>query len=241
MHVSRKYWYRNVRSTSWFSFRYFWFVWLGFIVLTAVIQYSLNFSDTSKNCETNALETINEIILAVNNCCECGTDTSGIHFPADYLIITYQFDADGGRDLDIRTGVSSPLSAGPLGYCNLSNHGDPYLFWSGDNTGTGVESCMIDLTRFGTNDVVTIDCSALWWRLRNSGDMSLDIRAFEEGSMALNGFQFVNSGGTESAFTSFDGNVSNAGSDCHKMEPVGTIVYNKKNKTLQFIPAQNNQ
>jgi hypothetical protein len=71
--------------------------------------------------------------------------------------------------------------------------------------------------------------------------MSLDIRAFEGGSMSLNGYQFVNSGGMESAFTSFDGNVTNAGSDCNKMEAVGTIVYNKKNKTLQFIPAQNNQ
>jgi hypothetical protein len=241
MHVSKKSWFKKIRSTSWLSFRYYWLIWVGFIALTALLSYYYQFTKDSKTCKTNSLETINEINRSLDNCCECGTDTTGIHFPADYLIITHQFDAEGGRDLDTKTVISSPLSAGPLGYCDLSNHGDPYLFWSGDNTGTGVESCLIDLIRFGTNDVVTIDCSALWWSRRNSGDMSLDIRAYEGGTMSLNGYQFVNSGGTESAFTSFNGNVLNVGPDCNKMEPVGTIVYNKKNKTLQFIPAQNNQ
>ncbi len=241
MHVSKKYWYRNIRAKSYFSFRYYWFVWLGFIALLALLIYFLQFAKEPKKCETNALDTIIEINRALDNCCECGTDTTGILFPADYLIITYQFDADGGRDLDTRTGISSPLNAGPLGFCNRAVNGSPYLFWSGDNTGTGVESCMIDLTKFGTNDVVTIDCSGLWWSQRNSGDMSLDIRAYEGGTMSLNGYQFINSGGTESAFTSFDGNVLNNGPNCPKMEPVGTIIYNKRNKTLQFNPAQNNQ
>ncbi len=100
---------------------------------------------------------------------------------------------------------------------------------------------MIDLTKFGPNDQITINCSALWWNVRNSGDMSLDIKAYEGGTMSLEGYQFVNDGGVQSAETSFNGNVHGEGGDCQKMEPVGNITYDKRNKRLHFEPTNNNQ
>jgi hypothetical protein len=199
MHVSRKFWFKNIRSASWFSFRYYWAAWIGLLSITAVVLYYLFKLPKKQNigCNQTSLTTIDEINRALDNCCDCYTDTSGLLFPADYLIITYQFDENGGRDLDTRTAITNPLSAGPLGFCDRSNSGEPYIFWSTDNTGTGVESCMIDLTKFGPNDQITINCSALWWNVRNSGDMSLDIKAYEGGTMSLEGYQFVNDGGVQ--------------------------------------------
>lgn len=240
MHVSKKSWYRKIRTGNWFSYRYYWFVFLAFIVSIISVYYFLFKRTQIETCETQSLEIIGNINSAFESCCKCGTAPSGLHFPADYLIITYQFSESGGRDLDTRTGISAPIVSGPLGYCDARD-GNPYLFWSRDNTGTGVESCMIDLTKFGPNDLVKIDCGGLWWSKRNNGDMSLDIKAYEGGTMSLQGYQFVNSGGQQSAQTSFSGNVRAYGGNCSKMEPIGTITYNKQNQTLHFEPINQNQ
>ena len=240
MHVSKKSWFKNIRSGNWFSFRYYWFVFLAFGLTSLALFYFLNKRNPVHTCQTQSLQIIENINVAFESCCKCGTAPQGLHFPADYLIITYQFSASGGRDLDTRTGISVPITSGPLGYCDRGN-GSPYLFCSSDNTVTGVESCMIDLTKFGTNDIVKIDCGGLWWSRRNNGDMALEIKAYEGGTMSLVGFQFVNSGGQESAQTSFRGNVSAYGGDCNKMEPIGTITYNKRDKTLHFEPINQNQ
>jgi hypothetical protein len=241
MHVIKKSWFRKIRTGNWFSYRYYWFVFLAFIVSSISIYYFLFKRNQIETCETQSLEIIGSINSAFESCCKCGTPEEGLHFPADYLIITYQFSSLGGKDLDTRTGISSPINAGPLGYCDRGTFGDPYIFWSGDNTGTGVESCMIDLTKFNANDVIQINCSGLWWSLRNNGDMSLDIKAYEGGTMSLHGYQFVNTGGQQSAETSFSGNVHASGGRCESMESIGTITYNKRNKTLQFDPINSLQ
>ena len=241
MHVSKKHWYKKIRSGNWFSFRYYWFVLTCFLLCSGIIAYLFITQKTTPSCNTSALNILKDVNTAFESCCKCGTPEEGLHFPADYLIITYQFSSLGGRDLDTRTGISSPLNVGPLGYCDQGTSGDSYIFWSGDNTGTGVESCMIDLTKFNANDVIQINCSGLWWSLRNNGDMSLDIKAYEGGTMSLHGYQFVNTGGQQSAETSFSGNVHASGGRCESMESIGTITYNKRNKTLQFDPINSLQ
>jgi hypothetical protein len=241
MHVSNKSWYRKIRTGNWFSFRYYWFVLIIFLFGSGFITYLLITQKRTPDCRNNSLTILKDINRAFESCCKCGTTEEGLHFPADYLIITYQFSSLGGKDLDTRTGISSPLNAGPLGFCDAGSSGNPYIVWSGDNTGTGVESCMIDLTKFSTNDVIQINCSGLWWSVRNNGDMSLDIKAYEGGAMSLVGYQFVNNGGQQSAETSFSGNVHANGSQCQNMESIGTITYDKRNKTLRFDPINSIQ
>jgi hypothetical protein len=240
MHVSKKHWYKKIRSGNWFSFRHYWFVLTCFLLCSGIIAYLFITQKTTPSCNTSALNILKDVNTAFESCCKCGTPEEGLHFPADYLIITYQFSESGGRDLDTRTGISAPIVSGPLGYCNARD-GSPYLFWSDDNRGTGVESCMIDLTKFGPNDLVKIDCGGLWWSKRNNGDMSLDIKAYEGGAMSLVGYQFVNTGGQQSAETSFSGNVHANGSQCQYMESIGTITYDKRNKTLRFDPINSIQ
>ena len=111
-----------------------------------------------------------------------------------------------------------------------------FLIWSGDNTGSGVESCLVDLTKFRPNDRVEVSCGALWYSTRNSGNMSIDIRAYKGGIMMKEGYQFVNSGGEETAFTSFSSNISLNNKDCMSNEIIGIISYDKQTESLFFTP-----
>jgi hypothetical protein len=154
-------------------------------------------------------------------------------------IITYHFDRSSGLDLDTKTEITSPRNIGPLGFFHRGNinKAKPHLIWSQDNTGYGVESCLIDLTQFGANDLVSAECSAVWYSNRLSGDMSLDVKAYEGGTMSLSNFQWSNTGGRQTAETSFEGNVKNTGQKVNLLEQVGKITYDKRKKKLTFEPA----
>jgi len=241
---TRKWWYRGIRSGSWFSFRYYWFAWLCFLLGSVLLLYFLYTQYQNKkvnHCADLSLKTIHSINDALDNCCNCqNEDTNNSHvFSADYLVITYQFDQNGGKDLDTKTEITTPTHIGPLGWGQGNNDMGAGLTWSGDNTGYGVESCFVDLTKFGTKDLVTIQCAAFWFSRRASGEMSLDVRAYEGGTMKLmHPFQFVNEGGNETAFVSFNGNVRAEGKNKNLAESIGYITYDKKTKRLTFNPAQ---
>jgi hypothetical protein len=241
---TRKWWYSRIRSGSWFSFRYYWFAWLCFLLGAGGLLYFVfrQFNYTpEQNCTTLSLHTIESINKALNKCCTCQNEDSikALVFPADFLVITYQFDQNGGRDLDTKTEIVTPTHVGPLGFFHKKNRlNSSSLLWSGDNTGYGVESFVIDLTKFGPNDLVSVDCSAIWYSIKASGQMSLDIRAYDGGQMTQSGYQFRNIGGVETAFTSFDGNVNARGKKASLLEFIGRISYNKREKRLAFNPAQ---
>jgi hypothetical protein len=240
---------------SWFSFRYYWFVWLMFIGLSALLLYLIRKSYIEETCDTTPIyNSINRIDSLLNDCCNCrgpirdtivsvlppgNSDTTVYNFPADYLIITYQFDERGGQDLDTRTEMISPVRSGPFGYgFSQNSSSDSYILWSGDNTGSGVESCLIDLTQLDGNANAIIGCAANWFRAekRLSGNMSLDVRAYEGGSMGKNGYQFYNSGGRESGTASFRKNISGIGRMNNQL--IGKISYDKRTKSLRFGPAE---
>ena len=174
----------------------------------------------------------------MDSCCACYDDYTisedANYLPADHLIITYQFDRIGGRDLDTRTKLTYPRQSLTLG-CGF-NSSDNGIYWSGDNQGYGVESCHIDLTSFAPNETIKIDCKAFWHSQKNSGDMSIDVRAYQGGSMTKSGFQFINVGGEETGFLSFADNISrkiSCGSH-GEAEDIGEIVYHKPSQTLYF-------
>lgn len=103
------------------------------------------------------------------------TQEEVIVFDADYIVLTYNFT--DGRDLDTRTRIVTP----DIGQNDVSQ----YLGWGlrnnfpssvpenaiisfgGDNTGTGLESVMIDIAKLKlahpTDDTVVIDFRAFWY------------------------------------------------------------------------------
>ena len=171
----------------------------------------------------------------MDSCCDCREAFKNQVFEADYLIVTYQFDRNGGKDLDTKTQITSPINSLPLGFCDgkTRNISQSSIIWSGDNTGYGVESCLIDLTQFSPEALVRVLCKATWYGTRLSGNMSIDIRAYLGGVMNLSNYQFFNSGGQLTAELSFNENV-NSPKQCPIDEVIGTISYDKLSMKLDF-------
>ena len=160
------------------------------------------------------------------------TQPTGIKFIADYLIITYAFS--DGRDLDTRTQIYSPIISNTVGWCK-SDSASPYLFWGGDNTGTGLESCYIDLTQFLQNDIVLFSTRALWFAARVSGNVNLQIKAYQGGTISKIGFGFINVGGENTASLSLPYNVTLRTNTCVDGELLANISYNKTTKVLKIL------
>jgi len=157
----------------------------------------------------------------------------GVVFEADFLVFTYNFTAEDGRDLDTRTSITYPISRGPLGWCK--DNEAPPLYYGGDNTGIGVESCYVDLTdaAFDDADYVSVLCQCWWYKTRAAGDVSLDIVAYLGGSMSQVGYAFVNVGGEQTADISCTSNVLLNESDCVATpETLGTVTYNFNTNAL---------
>tara|TARA_B110000285_G_C15070872_1_gene587855 strand:+ start:183 stop:809 length:627 start_codon:yes stop_codon:yes gene_type:complete len=182
---------------------------------------------------------LNDITDLIDSCCDCDKiiNESNQVFKADFLIITYQFDSNGGKDLDIKTQIISPLNSLPVGFCDKlnANLSQRNISWSGDNTGYGVESCLIDLKQFQNNANVEILCKAKWWNEKKSGNMSIDIKAYLGGEMKLDrNYQFFNTGGELTAELSFNENVNDLGDFCPIEEIIGTVSYDKLTMKLDF-------
>lgn len=102
-YTARKWWYRTIRSLSWFSFRYFWFVWICFILLTAGFWMLLRQPMIQKTCSIDVIEnsiiTINE---RLTHCCNCSLqqDTSNIAPPTPPNTSACNGEADdNGRNI----------------------------------------------------------------------------------------------------------------------------------------------
>lgn len=103
----------------------------------------------------------------------------------------------------------------------------------------GVESVYIDVNSFAASDRIDVSCKAFWYGARNSGDMSLDIRAFKGGVMqksASDPFQFVNNGGFQVGnLISFSKNISSQINSCRvEGENIGTVSYDRQTQVLTF-------
>jgi hypothetical protein len=161
-------------------------------------------------------------------------DEEGHFVDADYLIITYYFDESSGLDLDTRTQLINPETSRILGfgYCTDNNfERSGQLNWAGDNQGFGAESCMIDLRKFGEEEIIQVECSALWWNEKYNGNIMLDIRAYKGGTVYQQGRKFINSGGEEKGLFRYPDNVWKKLYSQNKKvtgQYIGTVTFNKE-------------
>ena len=236
---NNKWWYKRIRANNWFSFRYWWFNWLIFLGGIFLFWWLCPCTqpESSVSCDnSNFNQHLNDISSILDSCCACHEIAENQIFEADYLIITYQFDMNGGKDLDTKTQLISPRNSLPVGYCDKGdrNTHQNEIIWSGDNREYGVESCLIDLTKFSTNAVVKVVCKAKWWQIKSSGNMSIDIKAYLGGQMDLRDYQFFNIGGELTTELSFSERVTDLGSTCPINETIGTVSYDKGTMRLEF-------
>jgi len=110
----------------------------------------------------------------------------------DFIMITYQFV--DGRDLDTKTRISAPYQTDYLGY-GQGNNGRGILSWGGDNTDTGFEGYLIDLTahkRAGYGERIKIEFRAHWFGTNGNLPVRLAITVFKGGQMIRDGFKWRN-------------------------------------------------
>lgn len=252
--IRSKWWSKTIRERNYFGFRYWWFNWAILLLGIALFTYFLyTYKKEVSACaqQTEINELIKNINAQLDSCCSCKIedvppppppppppapkDSNEIFLPADYIIITYQFDASGGKDLDTRTKLISPTAGRDLGYCHLKP--TEGLHWGGDNTDYGVESVYIDVKHFNENAVIEVLCKAWWFKRKDSGKMSLDIRAYKGGTMRLDAdkHQFINDGGEQVGnVISFPHKINMFHNKCAGAEKIGVLKFDRATQLLSF-------
>jgi len=78
--LKKKWWFRTIRSYSWFSFRYWWFnYFLWFLLIFLLIFWIYRLGRTTYGCgDTNAVvnRKLRDVYRALDNCCPCLDQTS---------------------------------------------------------------------------------------------------------------------------------------------------------------------
>jgi hypothetical protein len=149
---------------------------------------------TITGLSANTVYTVN--VTDANNCTKSGTVTTGQNtfvFDADYMVLTYQFT--NGRDLDTRSRVAIPnigqtTQSSYVGWSRLFQYptaGTPIIRWSGDNTGTGYESVLINLIKFRqdypneTN--IVVDLRAFWFGTLGTNPVNVAATLYKGGTI----------------------------------------------------------
>lgn len=147
----------------------------------------------------------------------------------DFAVIRYIWDSNGGEDLDTRTRVITPARNTDVGWGRASTDGE-YLHWNGDNTGSGVESVLLNLNAL-TNDyadqVFQIALRSYWFRTKVSGDFKIQFESYKGGTMQPSGFDFINTGGELVQSITLSTNVQMQNNSNVDGEDVGVLTYNR--------------
>lgn len=122
--------------------------------------------------------------------------TVNIFADVDYLVFRYTFL--DGRDLDTRTTLLQPFVGSPLGWCQ-NNPNNSIMSWAGDNTGTGNEAILIDVKNqkilYPSNTDIRFNSKAWWFGPIGSGIVRMSAEGYKGGTMSINNFNFINTGG----------------------------------------------
>ncbi len=150
----------------------------------------------------------------------------------DFAVIRYIWDSNGGEDLDTRTRVINPARNIDVGWGRASVDGE-YLHWNGDNTGSGVESVLLNLKAL-TNDysdqVFQIALRSYWFRTKVTGDFKIQFESYKGGSMQPSGFDFINTGGELVQSITLNTNVQLQTNSNVDGEDVAVLTYNSVSK-----------
>ena len=117
----------------------------------------------------------------------------------DFAVMRYRWLPSGGRDLDTRTYITTPdRSNRKVGWTRLKND-NSYLIWNEDNTGTGVESVLIDIGKiiidYPAESIINIKMDAFWYNSLGDGKLYLEFVTFKGGQMVVSGYDWINIGG----------------------------------------------
>lgn len=154
----------------------------------------------------------------------------------DYAVIKYKWTNQGGKDLDTRTYISTPdrSNVGVVGWGRASNDAE-YLIWNSDNTDSGVEGVLVDISAlkrdFPSQKDFVISLAAFWFNAKYSGDLSVEVNTYRGGTMSRSGYDWQNAGGTLVQNLSFDANTQlQIKEEQTSGTPLGVLSYNTDTK-----------
>jgi hypothetical protein len=163
---------------------------------SATISLSLKTDNLTEDVETITLnlrrESPNSSIVAQSS---INVNDTSFSILADYIIIEYAF-ADG-RDLDTRTRIVTPAVGTYVGW-GFNETVSTILLWSGDNTGIGRESVLLNVDSFKNNypgnAEILVDCRAQWFGEIGTAPVGLNITLYQGGEMVQDegGFKWNN-------------------------------------------------
>ena len=178
---------------------------------------------------------------------EVGQEVLNLSVPADHIIFDYRFDSDGGKDLDTRTKITSPIASKNLGWdqdggsncCSQLGMGT-FFKHGGDNTGYGYESVYLDVAQLREEnpgaDRVDIECAAAWYGSLASGNVNLTVMAYVGGSHTQTGYQWaVNSPDEETGDIVFDTKTTMRRSGNKSCDLLANITYDWKQGILRCL------
>ena len=131
--------------------------------------------------------------------------TGAFSFDTETIIITFNFSSPG-QDLDLRVTMTDPVVGGTMGWCKNANWPTtaPYIMrWGGDNTGTGVETVLVDVNEFKTaypaEASFSIDLRCFWYNTPTTNPVEISAWLYKGGTISgPTAFAWVNTGSTDS-------------------------------------------
>lgn len=130
-----------------------------------------------------------------------GVNPTPINNLADYIVVDYSFT--NGRDLDTRTKFTIPTVGSYIGW-NRGSSVSNFMYWGGDNTGTGLESVLINVNNYkaltpGTYPAqFQIDFNCFWYGTVGTNPVYLTMYMYTGGTMQKQGYTWINPTATSS-------------------------------------------
>ncbi len=188
---------------------------------------------SNTNNKINQNLTPNNITFGIN-----GTNTSEVTFclsgytqelrDFDYAVLRYIWTDNGGKDLDTRTSISNPPRNTAVGW-NRGEGDLTYLTWGGDNTGSGVESVLLNIKDLKLNYPLQTQfettLKAFWYSSKITGDFKVQFESYKGGTMIKNGYDFINNGGISIQTLTVDCNSSTVINQNIDGDLVATLTY----------------
>lgn len=148
---------------------------------------------------------------------------------ADYIKIDYTFT--NGLDLDTRSKITVPSVPGDYLGWGRSSQQSNVLYWGGDNTGTGLETVLLNLANFRSaypsSSSIRVEFRCFWFNVYGSNGVNLTMTLWGGGAPVKSGYTWINPTATSTqVLVSTNKNITlqtqNAASNG---EPLGYILY----------------
>lgn len=182
------------------------------------------------------------------------TDKSKKFKPIDYIVVTFSWGENDGKDLDIVGEVDTirEMYDDTVGF-GQPNH-NKFMVWTDDNRHKGNESIYLDvkglMTKYGDELKIaqkkqfSMDLWGRWKARRLEGNVKIEIHGYYGGEMVLedDGYTWKNVGGYDVGVSDNEVNVEKIGGESAEFRDtyskIGKITYTIADKSIEFVPSE---